>query len=595
MRLAHLFRLTAIGIALLCWLDPPVVVAPQPRVPVDVVILDGGLGLRPERDGSDRTIALALEEVADELASRLDGEADVRLHADAAPDQVPCDAARPCVLLTAPGVAPSVPDDRRGLLAVVRVGEDLSPNVELLGLEAAAPHVSGEGLARVRLRGRGVAGRRSRIGLYDGPALVGEGIWAWEEDGVAAAGVAWWPVAAGPRRIEARVVTEAVTERTDVDNVASVAVQVGSGAWPVVVHERRPSWATTFARRAIEGDPRFEVTARTDVAPRIVATPRGGPALTTSAIGEARVLIVGAPEALSAADVTLLEQFVRVRGGSAILVPDRAFAGPVTRLLDHRWRERLTDTATSAGMLRASEWLVADGRSAMDEVLVDLEGGPTVVSRPTGAGRLVVVGALDAWRHREDEAYRRFWRSTVAAAAAAAGPALEIEARPSWVAPGGEIDVRLQARGGLDRQRLDATVELRCPGGAGGPVRLWPGAGSGRLWGRVRAPIVEAGTACRVVATVEEMGSAETAVVVSPVPLRAGTDVGTAIESRARESGGVVTTAAALDPVIEALRGARSIDRVPEARHPMRSWWWLLPLVACLAAEWWLRRRAGLR
>ena len=32
-----------------------------------------------------------------------------------------------------------------------------------------------------------------------------------------------------------------------------------------------------------------------------------------------------------------------------------------------------------------------------------------------------------------------------------------------------------------------------------------------------------------------------------------------------------------------------------DRRHPMRSVWWLVPFVACLAGEWWLRRRAGAR
>jgi hypothetical protein len=47
--------------------------------------------------------------------------------------------------------------------------------------------------------------------------------------------------------------------------------------------------------------------------------------------------------------------------------------------------------------------------------------------------------------------------------------------------------------------------------------------------------------------------------------------------------------------VVEHLRAARPSDRVPEVRHPMRSGWWMLPFAVLLAAEWWLRRRVGLR
>ena len=35
--------------------------------------------------------------------------------------------------------------------------------------------------------------------------------------------------------------------------------------------------------------------------------------------------------------------------------------------------------------------------------------------------------------------------------------------------------------------------------------------------------------------------------------------------------------------------------RTTQIRHPMRSTWWILPFALCLSAEWWLRRRQGLR
>ena len=50
-----------------------------------------------------------------------------------------------------------------------------------------------------------------------------------------------------------------------------------------------------------------------------------------------------------------------------------------------------------------------------------------------------------------------------------------------------------------------------------------------------------------------------------------------------------------LSRVVDSLRAGRATDRVPEQRYPMRSFWWMFPFVACLAGEWWLRRRGGLR
>jgi hypothetical protein len=43
------------------------------------------------------------------------------------------------------------------------------------------------------------------------------------------------------------------------------------------------------------------------------------------------------------------------------------------------------------------------------------------------------------------------------------------------------------------------------------------------------------------------------------------------------------------------LERATKPERRREVRHPMRSFWWLLPFAFALSAEWWLRRRAGAR
>jgi len=43
------------------------------------------------------------------------------------------------------------------------------------------------------------------------------------------------------------------------------------------------------------------------------------------------------------------------------------------------------------------------------------------------------------------------------------------------------------------------------------------------------------------------------------------------------------------------IRRTVASPRFSIARHPMRSAWWMLPFAACLSAEWWMRRRRGLR
>ncbi len=594
MRLAQLCRLAAVGIALLCWLDPPVVVAPRPKLQVDVALVPGPLADRPVSDASDVSVAEALRETVARLADGLDGEADLHVEETTSAGHVPCDAVRPCVLLAGPGVAPVVPGDRRGLMAVIRAGEPLSANVEVTRIESAAAHVASEGLARVHLRGRGVAGHDSLVRLYDGDTVVGEATHVWSRDDDAPVDVSWWPLASGLRRLEARVSTAGLVERTDIDNRAAAAAEVGGERWLVHVHERRPSWATTFVRRALEDDARFTLVARTGLAPRVDALPRADAGLTDEALERARVVVVGAPEALGAGDVERLERFVSERGGSLILVPDRPFSGPVTRLLHHRWQERLVPAPLDAGELRASEWLLAGDTFESDEVTLRAEGVPAVVTTPVGAGRVTVAGALDAWRHRDDAGqFARFWRGLVARAAMAAGPAFDVRVSPAWAEPGMDIDVRVQVRTLRPRTSVEVSAELHCGSRAPVAVRLWPSDEAGGLEGRLAAP-AEPG-ACEVVTRAGAMGDARVPLEVSRLSLLPGTDAGTSEDEQIARGGGVVTTTADLDPVVQAVREARSIDRVPEARHPMRSWWWMLPLAAGLSAEWWLRRRGGLQ
>jgi hypothetical protein len=52
------------------------------------------------------------------------------------------------------------------------------------------------------------------------------------------------------------------------------------------------------------------------------------------------------------------------------------------------------------------------------------------------------------------------------------------------------------------------------------------------------------------------------------------------------------------DRVAELERFVRGAVTSPDAavvRRPLRSVWWLLPFAGCLSAEWWIRRRRGLR
>lgn len=594
MRLAELLRLTAIGIAIMCWLDPPVVVAPQPPLPLGIAVVRSSMDERPASNTGADTIGSRTSAAAQRLVQLLGDDADARVHEMADPLRLPCDAQQPCVVVT--GGAPiRVPADRRGHTSVVRVGEALTPNVAVTAVDVLATHSEAAGVARVLVSGSGMAGGRTRVRLTDGSAVIGEADHPWNGDGETTVSVPWWPIASGTRELAVEAVTEGVEERTLLDNDGRAFVDVADARWPVIIHERRPAWATTFVRRALEGDPRFSIDARTDVAPSVVASTSSSPGgLSDARLDPARVVIVGAPEALTADDVARLDRFVRHRGGAIVLVPDRPFAGPVGRLLAHGWRERLDDTASESGGLRASEWLVADGASSFDEPVAQSHAGPTVVSTPAGAGRVVVVGAMDAWRHRgADAGFERFWRTTVAGLARGAGANVAVDAEPRWSLPGEEVTVRVSGRTVRAWTERIATATLACGAVATMPIRLWPSNGQASFVGRVRPPV--SGATCTVSARLAGLGEGRVVVQVTPGGRTSGPAVDANLDAVASRTGGLVVSEAGLDRLAEALRALRSDARTPEARHPMRSLWWFPLFAGCLAGEWWLRRRAGLR
>jgi hypothetical protein len=587
-RLAALFRATALGIALMCWLDPASTIAPPPVVGVDAAIVRSARDERPARDGAPETLLDRARQLTADLAEALGSAGTVRVHEVGEGALLPCDVAQPCVVLT-DGAPVAIPSDRKGPITMVSLGQPLANNAELTGLAAEPAHVDGQAVARVTLEGRGLEGRTTRVRVRDGAAIVGEVAHTWSADGAVALDVPWFPVAPGGRRLTARAETPEGDEVTSLDNEIATTVEVSPERWPVIVIERRPSWAATFVRRALEDDRRFELEARTDVAPR-VSVSSNATALDARALDRARVVVAGAPDALTTEDVTRLDTFVRQRGGALVLVPDRPFTGPVTRLLHHTWRERLDETPFPAGPLRASEWLVPSGVTTLDRVWAESHLGPSVMSSPAGAGVVLVSGALDAWRHRpDDRSFERFWASAIAALATSVGDVVDLDLVRLAPEAGGEVQAHVRARSVRPMTAWYATAVRKCDDGETVPVRLWPADGGGAFLGRIR---VGARTGCRVIATVAGVGEASASLADEPSSHRWTQEDMEAIASR---TGGVMITDGNFRPVVQSWLDGRGPDRRLETRYPMRSWWWLLPFAGCLAAEWWLRRRIGLR
>lgn len=591
MRLAELLRLTALGIALLCWLDPPVIVTPLPPVVVDAAIVRSPRDQRPVGNDDATPVGVAAERIAAALAEAIGPAGRVRVHEVAPGDVLPCDALQPCAIITE-GAAIGVPEDRRGPLGIIAVGQALAPNVDVRELVVPPAHLHGQATAAVVLAGGGVAGRTSQIRIFDGAAVVGEQRYTWDADGEREISVPWWPIAGGTRTLHARVTTEGVDERTTADDELAAAADVVSAPWPVAIFERRPSWSATFIRRALEDDPRFDVAVRTDVAPGITAST--SPTGTFDDLDHVRVVVVGAPDALTNEDVTRLERYVRQRGGAVVLVPDRRLSGPVNRLLHHRWRERLEEAPSAAGPLRASEWLLATDVSPLDLVWAQAGEDATVVATPAGAGIVLVSGALDAWRHRgTDGAYESFWRATVARLALGVGPVVDIDVLGADPDRPGEATARVVVHTAREVAAWEVVVARECDDGGSTAVRLWPDNAAGAFTGRVP---IGGRTGCRLSVAVPALGEQTWVRLPDMSMVRASLRWSQAqMEALVARTGGMVVRGANVQPLVQTWLEARSGEPRPEPRHPMRSWWWLLPLVGSLAGEWWLRRRAGLR
>lgn len=393
---------------------------------------------------------------------------------------------------------------------------------------------------------------------------------------VEAVDLAWWPDAANA--------TPRVRIGSAADGPAlAVSAEVAAAPAEVLAWDGRPSWQGTFVRRALAADPRLLVRAVHEVTParRVRQGVAGVP--TDDDLRRAQAVLVGGAERLGAAAVSRLEYYVR-GGGAVIVALDEPPSGPITRLLPDLGgdvRRSLAPVAISPGW-RAGEvqpFAPRDGDVALATLAGDARAG-VVVERPLGRGRVVASGALDGWRWRDD-GFDRFWTDTVVRLARASGPSATVRALPS--APG-----RADGRFAVVRRGWDDDAPwppLTLP--ASSSLRPRPSATAG-AWivdvaaGAAPMPLDVAIGDQRASAT---WRGAATIPVDPPSWPR--------LERLAAASGGRVVAGADAASTIAAVVDAMPRRQVPAAWHPMRAWWWFVPVVLALGLDWWRRRRAG--
>jgi hypothetical protein len=510
--------------------------------------------------------------------------------------RLPCGLDERCVIVADGSIDADIPRDLGAPVSVIAVRRAGSPNVMLRSAATGTVSSAAAAVVKVELTRTGAVAETA-IRISDGTAVVGSATHTWTDSNTASIDVPWWPMASGARALT----VEAVPfdgESTVFDNTIDLGVAVDDGQMRVLVFDARPSWNSTFIRRSLEDDPRFRVEYRSRLAPSLTAGTAGG-RLDAGALESSAAVVIGGPDALTAGDVTLLDRYVAVRGGSLILLPEQRVSGAAARLFGDGWTERLVPTAESIGPLRAGEILQTVEVPVGSAVLARAGESPSIVALPSGQGRVIISGAMDAWRYRHLDAgaFERFWRSVVANAAAAGAP-LRVDLGATLAARTDRVPFSVRRRSLEPRASSSAAVTVTCSDGAATSVRAWPSGTIGEFAGELPAA---AGDRCSVRAIVD--GDSATTSYAVAARVRAGVDATLAkLERQARATGGVFAIAgdpasslSAGETIARALRAQSADSSLIVTMYPMRSAWWILPFAGCLSIEWWLRRRAGLR
>jgi hypothetical protein len=480
--------------------------------------------------------------------------------------------------------------------------------IEIVRLDHPAVVLPGQAVVvRAEVRVRGLAGADVQVTVEQAGLVLAE---TTRQVGAAddrfAIEMPYTAPAAGLSRVRVAVQDAAGRHRA----VADTGVRAEARPLRVLVFEPRPSWGVTFIRQALERDPVFELSSLGRTSRGVVTRTAAAPGrLTPATLQRFDAILVGAPEALTEAELQALDAFARERGGAVVFQPDTRPSGPYARRLaatfDEVLVERPASLRTAAGELRASEMAIARAWLPGVTPLATRAAGDVeqavITSWPMGEGRLVFSGALDGWRYRADEggAFERFWPSLLASLAAAAPRPLELTVDPAVAAPGDPVRViaRLRPAGpGRGLPPIGAALVLPSiaaalvrEDGARHFVRLWPAAEDGVFEGRLDAP-----AAGRHVVQVSA-GSATADVpllVADAVRQPRGLDR-EALGRVAGATGGVAVYEANLAPLFAHLRDRQVMQDATV--YPLRSAWWFLAGIGALCAEWALRRRRGLR
>jgi hypothetical protein len=569
-------RLIAIAIAVAAAVDPSIAVDAATRPRIAVVVGDA--------DGPDAG------RVRDDLARDLAADYDVI-------PQIVSDAAAAIVIGTRYPIDP-VPDSLRVMTVTMPPPADAVRIVRLVAPREVPPATRIR--VDVELDAHGAAGRTTNLGARVGGVETSVVSHRWlQVDERWRASLDVVPVGEPPFVVRIAASTATAGGATE-STAADVVVRRRTIPLAVEFVDARPSWASTFVRRALEGDPRFRVESVSGESRGVVAKTAGAVPLADAQLDRFDAVVVGGLDRVTTTDVAGVERYMREREGAVVVLPDQRIESGPARALLPEFTERLLErpaallSPSGGAVLRASELLVAQALPPGADVLMQMPaetGGAVIVTMPQAAGRLLVSGAMDAWRDRaaDGAAFDRFWQATIAGLALTTPPPIDVEVTPAVLRPREAATVIVRVRG-AEPARVSAAF-------GGQPLRLVPDAGRGVYRGRVTAS-ESARPATLDVEAVDARGARQSAVQPVPIVVDAAprlAPVAAPLSLLSASHHGLDVPPGRTGEITQALRQSVRPTHAIARQHPMRSPWWLLPFVACLSAEWWARRRLGQR